>query len=122
MVLYYKYYDAVIEKFKSIGEKVESKWWDWIDNVKDLFKDSKRYHFDCESWDKNSLYFHYYTSKNEYNLVSFNLWKESWKFKCNSALWFPNDCSEEKQNDVMYEVYRDCLEDLEKLEMWNFNE
>lgn len=113
--------DAVIEKFKSIGVKAESKWWDWTKNAKDLFKNAERYHFDCKLWNRNEVYFHYHTSKNENNLVSFTLWKENWKFKCNSAFWFPIEYSEEKKNDIMHEVYRDCLEDLECLEWLNWD-
>ena len=116
MVAYYKYLDAVIEKLKLIGERAESKWWDWRKNVKDLFENAERYHFECKLWDNDSIYLRYYTSKNENNLVSFTLYKEGWEFKCNSAIWFPSDYSEEKQHDVTYKVYRDCLDDLERLE------
>ena len=117
MVSYYKYYDAVIERFEWFGENAESKWWDWRDNILELLKNAKRYHFDCKLWDRNEVYFHYYTSKNENNLVSFNLCKENWKFKCNLSFWFPYEYSEEKKNDVMYEICRDCIDDLGRLEI-----
>ena len=116
MVSYYKYYDAVIEKFEWFGKNAESKWWDWRNNILELFKNAKRYHFNCKLWDHDSIFFNYYASKNEGNLVSFTLWKENWKFKCNSAFWFPYQYSEDKRNDVMYDICRDCLDDLESLE------
>ena len=94
MALYCKYLDAVIENFERIGEDAESKWGNWTNNVVDLFDNAKRYHLDCKLWERDSVYIHYYTSKNENNLVSFTLWKENWKFKCNSAIWFPCEYSE----------------------------
>ena len=121
MISYYKYYDAIIEKLEWFGKKAGSKWWDWKDKVLELFKNAKRYHFDCKLWDHDSVYFHYYTSKNENNLVSFTLWKENWKFKCNSAFWFPYEYSENKKNEIMYEICRDCLNDLENLGKSNKN-
>ena len=121
MALYYKYLDALAERFELIGEKAESKWWNWTNNVVDLFYNAKRYHLDCKLWERNSVYIHYYTSKNENNLVSFTLFKENWKFRCNSAFWFPYKYSEDKKNEVMYEICRDCLDDLERLEEININ-
>ena len=116
MASYYKYYDALIEKINWFGWKAELKWWDWRDNIKDFFDKGKRYHFDCKISDRNTVCIHYSTSKNEYNLVSFTLFKESWKFKCNSAFWFPLEYSEDRKNDVTYDICRDCLDDLERLE------
>ena len=116
MALYYKYFDSLIERFKLIGKRAEFKEWDWSKNVQDLFENANRYHFDCKLWDNDSICIYYYTSKNENNLVSFTLYKEGQEFICNSAIWFPMDYSEEKRTDVMYDVYRDCLDDLERLE------
>ena len=116
MASYYKYYDALIEKFESFGMKAELKWWNRNDNILELFKNARRYHFDCELWERDDVYFHYHTSKNENNLVSFTLWKENWKFKCNSAFWFPYEYSDDKKDVVMCEICRDCIEDLERLE------
>lgn len=115
MVSYYKYYDALVQKFVWLGQKAKSKWWDWRDNVIDIFENANRYHFECELWDGDEVYFHYYTSKNENNLVSFTLFRENWEFKCNSAIWFPYEYSEDKKNEVTYDVYRDCLDDLERV-------
>ena len=44
--------------------------------VVDFFYNAKRYHLDCKLWERNSVYIHYYTSKNENNLVSFTLLKK----------------------------------------------
>lgn len=116
MDLYYKYYDALMKKFAWLGQRAEFKWWDWRDNVKETFKNAERYHFDCELWERDEVYFRYYTSRNENNLVSFTLFRENWRFKCNSAIWFPMEYSDKKKNDVTYYVYRDCLDDLERIE------
>ena len=116
MVDYYKIYDELIEKFVWFGQKAESLWWNWRDNIKNIFEDAKRYHFSCKLWERDDLYFHYYTSRNENNLVSFTLWKENWSFKCNSVFWFPLGYSEDKKNDVTYDICRDCVDDLERLE------
>ena len=90
-----------------------------MNNFMDFFENAYRYHFKCEFSDRKTLCVRYSTPLNDYKLVSFTIYKVGRKFECNFAFWYPSMDFEDKDGDLMYDICRDCLYDLERLEKSN---
>lgn len=116
MTSFPKEFNVLLDKIYWLCQKAKDMWWDWKDNILELFKHWYRYHFYCELVWRTDIYLHYRIYEKDKDLVYFVIFEESWKFKSTTIFSFSFDWSEKEKNDGLYRVSRDCLDDLERFE------